>query len=95
MPPGLRGDRHRQDAAHMPLEEEHHRGGHRFPAVLDECEGPLVPQDPVDVIAAEAVLPKAEYLEPVQCIEIIGPGNAEQGAVKPRACLFSFSTAKE
>ena len=76
----------------MPLEEEHHRRGHRFPAVFDECEGPLVPQDPVDVVAAEAVLPKAENLESVQCVQIIGPGNTEQGAVKPRTRLLSFST---
>lgn len=79
----------------MPLEEEHHRGGDGFPAVFDQGEGPFVPEDPVDMVSTEAVLPEAENLESVQCIQIIGPGNAEQGAVRPRAYLFSFSTAKE
>src|SRR2546428_13588576 len=77
----------------MPLEQEHHRGGDGFPTVFHEREGPLVSQDPVDVIAAEAVLPKAENLESVQCVQIIGPGNAKHGGVEPCVCLFFFSTA--
>ena len=79
----------------MPLEEEHHRRGHRFPAVFDECEGPLVPQDPVDMVPTEAMLSEAEDLETVQRVQVIGPGNTEQGAVKPRTRLLSFSTPGE
>ena len=76
----------------MSLEEEHHRRGHRFPPVFDQGESPLVPQDPVDMVPTEAMLSEAEDLETVQRVQIIRPGNTEQGAVKPRACLFSFST---
>jgi len=76
----------------MSLEEEHHRRGHPLPAVFHQREGSLVPQDPVDMVPTEAVLSEAEDLESVQRVQIIGPGNTEQGAVKPRACLFSFST---
>lgn len=76
----------------MPFEQEHHRRGHRFPTVFHQREGPLVPQNPVDMVPTEAVLSEAKDLESIQGIEIIGPGNTEQGALKPRACLFSFST---
>ena len=44
------------------------------------------------MVPTEAVLSEAKDLESIQGIEIIGPGNTEQGALKPRACLFSFST---
>ena len=76
----------------MPFEQEHHRRGHRFPTVFHQREGPLVPQNPVDMVPTEAVLSEAKDLESVQRVQVIRPGNTEQGALKPRACLFSFST---
>ena len=76
----------------MTLEKKHHRGGHGFPAVFDEREGPLVPQDPINVIPTEPVLSEAKDFESIQPVKVIGPGNTEQGAVKPRTRLLSFST---
>ncbi len=76
----------------MPLEEEHHRSGHGFPTVFHEREGPLVPQDPINVIPSEPVLSEAKDFESIQPVKIIRPGNTEQGAVKPRTRLLSFST---
>ena len=76
----------------MTFEKEHHRRGHCFPTVFHEREGPLVPQDPIHVVPAEPVLSEAEDFESVQPVKVIGPGNAEQGAVKPRTRLLSFST---
>ena len=66
MPPGFRGDCHGQDPAYMSLEEEHHRGRHRFPAVFHERESPLVPQDPINVIPSEPVLSEAKDFESIQ-----------------------------
>ena len=91
---GFRCDGNGQDAAHVALEKEHHRRGHRFPTVFHKRQGSFVAQDPVDMIPTESVLTEAENLEPVQRVEVIRPGNAKQGAVEPRVCLFSFSTAK-
>jgi hypothetical protein len=44
------------------------------------------------VIPSEPVLSEAKDFESIQPVKISGPGNTEQGAVKPRTSLLSFST---
>ena len=50
----------------MTLEEEHHRSGHGSPTIFHEREGPLVPQDPINVIPSEPVLSEAKDFESIQ-----------------------------